>query len=381
MWFITTMGTGMASLLLRNFPYPAYWLQVCSYIMFTCCCLLFIFLNIICILSWIFFPSKIKEMFLDATQSSFWGCYSMGLSSILSYLHSITGTRWVTAIFALWIINVTISLATSNVIIFLQHWRGKFEPSQIQISILLPAVSQNVIAATGGVLYSSTHHNLKLFTIIASYLCWANGIALTGWICALYFWKLYIHTISTGYNMGFMALIPVGAFGQGAYAALLAFDNFADYVQVVNPNFLNFKNEATLIPYTNFIVGQGLRCVGLFVALFLVSNGIFFTINGILNVYATRSNGFCKFWWSSTFPLGTMALATRELYRTYGLGAFRVVSVIYATAEIIMTLTCLCGSLIYDFPHDIYRPLADDCEVYSSSPRPKSSRDTRDTQV
>lgn len=360
MWFASTMGTGISSLALYNFPYEAYWLRVCSYIMFAICVLLFLFYNVLMIAAAIWFPHKYKIILLNVGQSVFLGCYSMGFSSIISYLHFITGEDWVTALFVLWIINIAISLFSAWVVTFLIHWKASIQPQEIHISYLLPVVSQNVVAAIGGVLYSTLHPNLKLPNIIISYLCWSNGIALTGWVVGVYMWKLYVHKIPMERNNGFVAFLPIGAFGQGSYAAMLICDNFRDYLQKENPKFLQIGTDAAQITSNNHIVGQAVKYLGLFIGLFLVSNGYFFTFNAVCSLFAAGVDKFTKGWWACTFPLGTMALSNHALYTLFGFEAFRAVSAIYSVALVLITIVCLIGSVIYEFPHEIYRSIEEE---------------------
>lgn len=363
MWFVTTMGTGISSLVLYNFPWQAHWLKYCSYVMFGICCVLFVFLSIICAASCFVYPEKIRQMFLSVQEAPFWGCFSMGFSSIVAYLHLITGKSWVTALFVFWIINITVSIGTSAGLTFLLHLQAEIKPERIHLALLLPVVSQNVVATVGGTIYTTIHPNLRLFTIIAALLCWGNGMALTAWICGVYFWKLYVHKIERGPNNGFSAFIPIGAFGQGAYGILLLTDAFRDYVVVKDPWFLSYSKSSEALPDNSLIVGEISRYLGLFIAIFLVSNGFYFTLNAIFTVIATGSNGYSSLWWASTFPLGTMALSTGELYRMFGFGAFRIVSAIYGVILILMTITCLLGSAVYDFPHEIYMPRRKNVEL------------------
>lgn len=353
-----TMGTGISALVLHNFPWEAAWLRYCSYPMFACCAVLFVLLNFGFLLSCFLYPQNVPAMFHDVRKSVFWGCHSMGFSSIISYLHYITGESWVTALFVLWLMNITVSIGTSLVVTFLVHFKGEMPPERLHISILLPVVAQNVVATCGGVLYETMHPNLQTFNLIAAFLCWANGMALTGWIVALYFWKLYTHKLDLGYNSGFAAFIPIGAFGQGAFAILLITDSFTSYVTQHNPNFLKTTDPyGTSLPDLAMIVGESVRYLGFFVALFLLSNGFYFTLHAILSLIARKCRGYTSAWWSASFPLGAMALGCREVWALFDLGAFRILSGIYGVSLIIVTLMSLSGTALFDFPHeDIWRP-------------------------
>lgn len=356
-WFVMTMGTGISAVVLYNFPWEATWLRYCSYPMFACAAVLFVLLNGAFILSCFLYPQNVPALFHDVSKSVFWGCYSMGLSSIISYLHYITGESWVTALFTLWLINVALSIGTSLVVTFLVHFKGHMKPENLHISILLPVVAQNVVATAGGVLYETMHPNLQTFNLIAAFLCWSNGMALTGWVISLYFWKLYTHKIDIGYNEGFAAFIPIGAFGQGAFALLIITDSFRSYLREHNPGFLNSDPYNSMLPAHAVIVGEGVRYIGFFVALFLLSNGFYFTLHAILCLIATKCRGYSSAWWSASFPLGAMALGCREVWKLFDLGAFRVVSVIYSVSLLLVTLASLGGTAIFDFPHQaLWRP-------------------------
>lgn len=363
MWFTSSMGTGISSLVLYNFPYYGYWLRICSYIMFACCVLLFLFFNIILIVSIFTFPRKWKALVFDINQNVFSGCYSMSYSSILGFLGLITSHDWTTALFTLWIINIAMSIGAAWFIIFVIHWKSNIETKDIHLSYLLPAVAQNVVASIGAGLYERLHPNLKLPNLILSFLCWSNGVALTFLIFSVYLWKLYVYKFPL--NNPQSQFLIVGALGQASYFCNLFGINFYNYLVTYNPKFLTFNVESVsnhlLISLVDILtlLGQTVKLMFLFVSMFLVSNGYHFTVNALISIAVSKNYKFSKAWWSVTFPLGTMALANRELYTVFGFRAFRVVSAVYSVLLVLITTYCLIMSLIFEFPSLVFAYKAD----------------------
>ncbi|ODV61658.1 Ssu1p ASCRUDRAFT_34183 [Ascoidea rubescens DSM 1968] len=350
-WFVSPMGTGISSCVLYRFPFESEVLQVCSYIMFSVCLFLFIQNTILFILQMIFYPNKRYPTLFDISRACFLGCYPMGLSSIVNMTYLLTvnnNSKWSwTLVYVLWWISGFLSLATAWFVTFCIQWKEKIYNENLHATLLLPVVSLTVSGASGALITNKLPIVLQPVNLIICYLLWANAILLAFLIIAVHFWKLYVHKIPKS-DLRFSSFLPIGLFGQGAYGIMLLGNNTYNYIKSNNFDYL--LNDFSTIN----IVSEIFLYFGLISSLFLISNGICFTI---LASFTCLSNGKCKFsrtWWAMTFPLGTMSLATTEIYRVFEWTSFRWIGTIYGSALIIITIICLIGSIIWEFPHEIY---------------------------
>lgn len=393
--FIGVMGMGIASDILFSFPYPAHWLQICSYIMFGIASLLFIALQVICVAHFFAYISRFScreycnFYFKNLTHNVFWGTYPMGLITLLNFLSKIaqmkqtsqTVAKQITVlVYALWWYDVFISLLVAWGVSFL-IWQDyyfqekKEDPSNfykivssehIKSKLLLVVVPLVVVASSSSLfvmteLFGKTfNRNIQLLTMVITALIWSHALIFVFILITIYFWSLYVYKLP-GMDQIFTLFLVLGPLGQGSFGILLLTENIKKYVNTYYP--LSTVQERTLSEFTilQIVVPWCFKVFGLLLALALLSTGYFFTMISIaaiasyLNDKTVDSNGhvrrvyhFHKGFWGMTFPMGTMSLGTNEIFVQYNryipMGAFRVLGTIYAVVCIVWSIFCFACS-------------------------------------
>lgn len=396
--FIMVMGTGMASDLMFSFAYPARWLRICSYIMFAIACLLFIFLQIFALIHMFYYSNKFSwsayfnHYYRNLMHNVFWGTYPMGLVTIINFLTNLSQVKSIISgktaenlmifIYLLWWYDLVVSLFTAWFISFLiwqdyyyytENYSDKY-PIDIDIdrqnlatknlkSTLLLNVIPLVVVTASGALFTMTglftktfNRNIQLLTIVICLLVWLHAILFVGILVSIFFWNLYVNKLPKMQQVFTMFLV-LGPFGQGAFGILLITNNIKLYVEKYYPLTTNL-NESNLLIIT---IPWCFKIFGIICAFALLSMGYFFTIISFvslvsyINTKEQNNKGkhitilhFHKGFWGMTFPMGTMALGSNEVYVQYNqyvpLGAFRVIAVIYSIISIVWVLICLAGS-------------------------------------
>ncbi|SCU84820.1 LADA_0D03994g1_1 [Lachancea dasiensis] len=388
-WYISVMGTGISSALLHSFPYEARWLRNCSYIMFTLACLLLLSIMAVLIGN-IIWRARQKSLrgfarryFFDNSQNVFWGTLPMGWSTIVNYIFLLAdnelqgkqvANRMVILVYVLWWISVLLALGTAWGITFCiwdkqnRFWdlsvadpHNKALRQDLQVTILLPVIPLVVTSSSSGTFTMSrlfvenTTRNVQLLTLCVTGLIYFNALFFVSLIMSTYIWHLYVNKLPRQRKV-FTLFLLVGPMGQGAFGSLLFSNNLKTYIETYYPT-SSADGDAHII---SLAAQWSVKLFGILLALFLLANGIFFTLlsfGTILSFFYTllpsyrgpRISSFNKSWWSMTFPLGTMALGTHELYQQYNpyvpISAFRTVSAIFASMCIVATIVCLVGTV------------------------------------
>lgn len=350
-YYVSIMGTGASSNILYNFPYPAHWLQVCGWIMFSIAVLLLISTSFMTLAGFYYHPKRIVLYHTDPNDAVYMGCYVMGYITIINFVHLVLGTRHIAFVWALWWIAIFMAVYTASIIVFLSIFsklNKNYDPQEVTAIFLLPIVTLTV-ASSNGHLLTPTLPTLQqqIITELVSLMIWMISIALAFIVITIYFARLIIYKIPTT-DMIFSSWLPVGFLGQSSYSILLFGVNM-------------FK----LIP--DPYLGHSFLVTSALVALFLMSFGyfmVFIAVSSLLsktkpfaknpNTAYTTTFGtirWSKYWWAVTFPCGTMSLSNLEISKgfvgNYELPFFRVMSCIFALGMLTITVTCLVGIVIY----------------------------------
>lgn len=89
-FFSVTMGTGISSILLYNFPYPARWLEYLGIIAFVLNVVIFTVLLALTMARFILFRGLWTQLLHHNVASMFWGTFPMGFVTIIV---SVAGCR------------------------------------------------------------------------------------------------------------------------------------------------------------------------------------------------------------------------------------------------------------------------------------------------
>ncbi|CCE64681.1 hypothetical protein TPHA_0I01770 [Tetrapisispora phaffii CBS 4417] len=396
--FIYVTGTAMASSLLHTFPFPAYWLRVCSYIMFALGVLIFFYFHIIGTLQLLKYirTRNIKgffnKQFMNFDTNVFWGIYIIAFTGLINYLiqlsenellHLKSGKGMIIFIYVLWWLDLSAALFVTWGITFI-NWRIACNPSGLgkhanckqkilsdnfKSSLFLSVIPIVVVAASGGLLAGSklfletVNRNNQLLIIVITLLLWTHVFTFVIVVLALFYLNLYINKLPPA-NAVFSLFIVLGPLGMGGFGILLITKNIQTYVNIHYPLSAQSQVTLTLEDVTKIAVPWAFRIVGLVFSLLELTTGFFFTIISVLSVlsYIRISNKanrstivplyqYHKGWWTLAFPCGSMALGVKEIYEQYNpytpIDAIRIISVIYYGSSIVWCIVCLLGSLRY----------------------------------
>ncbi|CAI4053302.1 Ssu1p SKDI_16G1830 [Saccharomyces kudriavzevii IFO 1802] len=392
--FVMVMGVGISSNILYNFPYPARWLRICSYIMFAITCLIFIAVQALQLLHLVVyikeksFKEYFNDFFRNMKHSLFWGTYPMGLVTIINFLGALSKkytTRSPTnarnlmiLVYALWWYDLAVCLVIAWGISFL-IWHdyysldgvGSYPSYNIRMAsenmksvLLLDIIPLVVVASSCGTFTMSDifarafNRNIQLITLVICALTWLHAIIFVSILITIYFWSLYINKIPP-MSQVFTLFLLLGPMGQGSFGVLLLTDNIKKYVDKYYPTD-NITREQEIL---TIMVPWCFKVLGIISAMAMLAMGYFFTVISIASIvshYDTRETEnetgkvkrvytFHKGFWGMTFPMGTMSLGNEELYVQYNqyvpLYAFRVLGTIYGSICVCWSILCLSFTL------------------------------------
>jgi C4-dicarboxylate transporter/malic acid transport protein len=320
-WFAVNMGTGIVSILLFRLPYTADWVEAVSYSFFVLNVLLFILFTVLSILRYTLYPQIWGAMIRHPAQSLFIGCFPTGLATIINMMILACqqfGNGWIYFTWALWWIDVFLSIATCLSMPFIIMHKHRPGLPNITAGFLLPIVPAIVASASGGVLADvlpNTNHALT--TIVVSYILWGIGVFLTAIILALYFHRLTLHALPNR-EVIVSVLIPIGPLGQGSFA-----------IQLLG------SSAARVLPKTNVFAvagmepsagGEILYIIGVFCGLMMWGFSAAWLFFAVTSILVTKRFPFNMGWWGFTFPLGVFSVCTIQLAENLDSDFFRVLA-------------------------------------------------------
>lgn len=386
-FFASVMGSGMSANLLFNFPYPAHWLRVCGVIMAIVAVVIFVVLCIFFGLALYYRPKFISQIHRDPALAPAMGCFVMGYTTLVTFLHGVLERQGIIGIWVLWWMVVFGSFYTGIVTFYFsliaKHRKSKnyVEHQNLTMQYLLPVVTLTVAASLGGIIASDLPNtNQQIVTMMVSLLMWAIAMLLASIIVTVNFWRMFVHKIPHSGQV-LTLFLPIGFAGQGAYAILLFGQNctlllLENYRVVSESPYVSYLSEtaqehSVALTDLSLIMSTAIMVACTLVAFMLMAFGYLMTIFAYMALlskmapfsvkrneaflYNTTSRlpfkrlfvGLLKFqrgFWSMTFPLGTMSLASHQFYKLYnGFVAFRVIATIYAMLVLATTLGCLIG--------------------------------------
>ncbi|KAK5998415.1 Sulfite efflux pump SSU1 [Cladobotryum mycophilum] len=306
-WFAVNMGTGIVAILLHNLPWNGYWLHVISYIFFVFNILLFITFLIISLLRYTLYPEIWFAMIRHPAQSLFLGCVPMALATIINMM-IFSCSQWgpwlIYLAWGLWWFDVLVSMATCISMPFIVWNRHRPGLQNTTAALLLPIVPCIVAAATGGVVASELPNYGHAFTtIIASYILWGIGQALSACVMALYFHRLTVHNLPPKEAI-VSVFLPVGPLGQGGFG-----------IQQLG------KVSLKVFPHT-----QVFRVAGVDPSAAQSSS----------TLATTHKFPFNMGWWGFTFPLGVWATCTAQLWQNLDSEFFKVITMIISLSVVLL---------------------------------------------
>jgi C4-dicarboxylate transporter/malic acid transport protein len=310
-WFTATMGTGILSLTIAQFPVatPTFWnvgaaLWMLNIALFAVCSALMLGRAI-------FFWPAFLRLLGHPVQSMFLGAIPMGLATIVNGFVTFGGPLFgqgaVAIATSLWWVDAALALISGWVVPYLMFSRQMHSIESMTAVWLLPIVPAEVAAASGALL--APHLNVGHAQLIlgSSVVLWTLSVPLALGILSILFMRLALHKIPAR-DMAVSSWLTLGPLGTGALAMLLM---GADATQILA--------GSALAPLSTVVHG-----FALLTGLLLWGYGAWWWVMAIIMTvhHARTSLPFNMGWWAFTFPLGVYTAATFALGRELHAPAF-----------------------------------------------------------
>ncbi len=320
-WFAATMGTGILSVSLGQFPEYAVVFGAGELLWFFNI-LLFTTFTLIYATRWVRYPEEAKRVFDHPVMSMFFGCIPMGLATIINgfLIFGIAhiGERAVDIAYSLWWLDVALSVGIGLAIPFMMFTRQSHAMEQMTSVWLLPVVASEVAAVSGGLLLPHiADMSSQLSILLASYVLWALSVPLAMCILVVLFLRMALHKLPPA-NMAASSWLALGPIGTGALGMFVLSANATDILAAHG-----FGAVASAVSGASLILGVVLWGYGLWWLAMAVMITIRYFRNGV---------PFNLGWWGYTFPLGVYAVATLRLGHIFPVASIAVFAEILVVA-------------------------------------------------
>ncbi|KAH9216690.1 C4-dicarboxylate transporter/malic acid transport protein-like protein [Leptodontidium sp. 2 PMI_412] len=341
-WFAVCMGTGIVSILLHNLPYNGDWLYYLSIVVFCLNIGLFLSFLAISILRYTLYPEIWWAMTRHPAQSLFLGTFPMALATIINMIVFVCvpawGDRFVQLAWALWWIDVALSLACCFYLPFVIMYIHKATLQTMTATWLLPIVAPIVASASGGIIASAlSNPQHALWTVIVSYILWGTGVPLAMCVLVIYFQRLTLHALPPR-EVIVSVFLPIGPLGQGGFAIM--------QLGKVAMEIFPITHTLSLQPAEGGAVnaGQFLYVLGWLIATVLWGFGLVWLFFAAASITRSRFP-FNMGWWGFTFPLGVFATSTTQMAKELPSLFFKVLGTIFSVAVTLLWIMVAIGTI------------------------------------
>lgn len=224
-WFAATMGTGILSLSLAQFPWQVPGLRLVAEGLWMFNILLFSVFAVMYLARWVMYFGEAKRIFGHSTVSMFFGTIPMGMATIINGLLAFGLPRWgadvIQVAHALWWLDVAMSLLCGVCIPYMMFTRQQHSIDQMTAVWLLPVVAAEVAAVSGGLLaphIAAPHAQLGI--IITSYVLWAYSVPVALSILAILLLRMALHKLPHE-SMAASSWLALGPIGTGSLGMLV----------------------------------------------------------------------------------------------------------------------------------------------------------------
>lgn len=312
-WFAATMGTGILSLSLAQFPWPVPGLRLVAEGLWMFNILLFSVFAVMYLARWVMYFGEAKRIFGHSTVSMFFGTIPMGMATIINGLLAFGLPRWgadvVPVAHALWWLDVAMSLLCGVCIPYMMFTRQQHSIDQMTAVWLLPVVAAEVAAVSGGLLaphIADPHAQLGI--IITSYVLWAYSVPVALSILAILLLRMALHKLPHE-SMAASSWLALGPIGTGSLGMLvIGGDAPGVFAAAGMPE-----------------IGHIAQGVGFVAGILFWGCGLWWMLLATLITvrYFREGIPFNLGWWGFTFPLGVYTVATLKLSTLVDLAFFK----------------------------------------------------------
>lgn len=319
-WFAVTMGTGILSIALAQFPaLPE--LRIAGALLWFVNIGLFALFTGLFAARWLTDFEEAARIFHHPVQSMFFGCIPMGLATIVNglliYGIPLLGEGAIGIARALWWLDVVLAFGCGLIVPYAMFTRQDHSIERMTAVWLLPLVASEVAAVSGGLLVPHLPHAEQMPVLISSLVLWACSVPIALGILVILFLRMALHKLPEA-TMAASSWLAIGPIGTGALGLLI----FSD----VAPGVLSASGLAAVA-----FAFSGAALLG---AILLWGYGLWWmAIAAIVTVRYFRGGvPFNLGWWGYTFPLGVFAVATVRLSHVIPFAPFSALGVALVAA-------------------------------------------------
>ena len=304
-WFTATMGTGILSLALNQFPVRVAGLHTLAQSLWIFNIVLFAVFSGLYLARWINHFHEARRVFSHPVVSMFLGAIPMGLATIVNgfmvFGIPLWGDSALESARFLWWIDAIAAMTCGVLIPFLMFTRQEHTLEKMTAVWLLPLVAAEVAAASGALLVQHVADpQAALRIVVISYALWAFSVPLAMSVLVILLMRLILHKLPPS-DMAATAWLALGPIGTGALGLILL---GSDASRIFPGAGLGGIGEVAL----------GIGVVG---GSMLWGYGLWWLLIALLTTrhYLQDGMSFNLGWWGFTFPIGVYALATLALAR------------------------------------------------------------------
>lgn len=342
-WFSVNMGTGILSILLYNFPFQFRGLRTIALVVFIMNVVLFCIFLLTTIIRYVLFPTLLKKMLKNDTQSLFVGTLPMGLTTITNFcvIALLDKKDWAHNLaFVLWCIQFALTVLTCIVVPYCFFVYHDHELEKMNATWLLPFLPAIVTAASGGLISQFLHNQEHAFMIlIMSYALMGLGMMVAYALTVIYICRLTLHKLPSK-EVIVSSFIPLGPLGQGPYGM----------IQLGTASKKLFGDRyisglGTVAQGLGFILALSLWGFGawyLWVATFSIGRAV------------KQRIPFNLGWWGLIFPIGVFTTATLSIGTTLDSMFFLVLAAILTCVLVLLWLFIVAMTLIGVFTTEVF---------------------------
>jgi tellurite resistance protein TehA-like permease len=325
------MGVGISATILYSFPFPGNWLKIVGIVVWGITIGMFGVATIMTLLRFILYPDQFSKMLIHPGQSAFIACIPVGLATIIDMTNAIFGTRAWKALYALWWIDVSLTLFSGWVVVFIMFWKHSRTIETLNATIVLPVVPLIFCADTGGIITPNLPAQLRESTVILCGLLWGNGVLLAFCCIVIYINRLLLQNLPPR-MITITSFLAIGPFAGGSFGLLYIADGLGGVLKA--RGFPTATVDA---------VGYG----AISIAIMLQGFACFWVVVGMSSLAVNPPKAFHMSWWGLTFPLGAYVVAWYTLADHTDVYAFKVLGALFGVLEILMVLSCAAGTIFY----------------------------------
>ncbi|KIW72444.1 hypothetical protein, variant 1 [Phialophora macrospora] len=329
-WFTVTMGTGIVSSLLNQFPYGARWLYWLSVVVFCLNIGLYAFFLFVSVVQFVMFPQVWITLPERPNQAFFLSAIPMSLGTIVNMMVFVCVPAWgewvIYLAWGLWMADAALCLICALFLPFLLVIGRQEETPLSTITALqmFPVIGTVVASATAALVANVLPNNQQaLVTVLAGYILLGVGLPTAIFILIMYWQRLTIHKLPSR-EVIVSCFVPLGPFGMGSFSIM----KLGAVAMKVFPQTKSIHPLAGDLAY-NF---------GVLFSLIMWGFTLLWLFLAVATIYHCKSFPFNMGWWGFTFPIGTFALACNTLAKDIPSEFFRVIGSMVSVSVFLLWL-------------------------------------------